>query len=678
MRILILLSLCAVTIASAAPRLVFMEEATNASCAPCAAQNPYMQGFLEQYPGEIICIRYHSNWPGPTDPMYLTDPGNNMARVRYYGVSGVPSGMIDGKMTPGTRYGSYDGFVGNVAMLDSVFRVRRAIESPCRLVVHEARQGSVVTVTMTVYAEQALSNLRLRAAAIQSAPYYANAGSNGETTFENVLRAMLPDSNGTVVTLAAGDSVTVTQSYTIASAWVAAQMFTVAWLQDDRTKNVVQAGMSVLPVSVISEQQWLATGNGAGTQTAHFALENHDLSARTLTYTLTPAFPAGWSAQFLVDGVPSGTTATMTVSAGATSSIDVSVQHPSQGAGAFTITSSDPIFAGATTVRVYRDVPALIVDGDNQIGAEEYFANAISANYRPEGVMPEGDVVLKPEMMLAFPAVVWESSKNILSSSDVAVLRSYLDAGGRLYLTGAEIAWGLADAQSPGSGGYVDPIFMGSYLHSRYVQDDIGITSSALRASVHGVAGDPIGDAIASGLTGRDILTGSTFQPDEIAVNDSRSTVIACYGTAGTAHAAAVRVIGSTFVLVYDAFGMESMTDTVMRNTYLGRILQWLRVAQPNGIFEAAALPHAIALSQAYPNPVIGSSRVMYTLSQRANARLCLIDALGREACILVDGSVDAGTHMVSMTLAAIPAGSYTLRLTAGGQTATQAVTVVR
>ena len=76
-----------------------IEEATNASCAPCAASNPIFQQFLSQNFGGAISVRYHASWPG-VDPMYSHNTTENTARITYYGITGVPNYALDG-----TKYG---------------------------------------------------------------------------------------------------------------------------------------------------------------------------------------------------------------------------------------------------------------------------------------------------------------------------------------------------------------------------------------------------------------------------------------------------------------------------------------------------------------------------------------------------------------------------------------------
>ena len=80
-------------------RIVLLEEATNASCPPCAANNPRLQSFFEDNFGGVVSVRYHASWPG-YDPMFNLNTSENSARISYYGISGVPNYLING-----TNYG---------------------------------------------------------------------------------------------------------------------------------------------------------------------------------------------------------------------------------------------------------------------------------------------------------------------------------------------------------------------------------------------------------------------------------------------------------------------------------------------------------------------------------------------------------------------------------------------
>ena len=84
-------------------RLVFVEEATNASCGPCASQNPAFDALLQANTDKVVALKYHWYFPG-YDPMYNHNQEENNSRVSYYGINGVPHALIDGTSISGSSY----------------------------------------------------------------------------------------------------------------------------------------------------------------------------------------------------------------------------------------------------------------------------------------------------------------------------------------------------------------------------------------------------------------------------------------------------------------------------------------------------------------------------------------------------------------------------------------------
>ena len=102
-------------------RLVLIEEFTNASCGPCAAQNPAFNALLGNNTTKAISIKYQTNWPG-VDPMNAQTQTDVAPRVSYYAVSGVPYSPMDGVAFTG---GSYVGAPANAtqAKINTAFAV---------------------------------------------------------------------------------------------------------------------------------------------------------------------------------------------------------------------------------------------------------------------------------------------------------------------------------------------------------------------------------------------------------------------------------------------------------------------------------------------------------------------------------------------------------------------------
>lgn len=89
-------------------RLVLVEEFTNASCPPCAAQNPTFNTLLANNTVKVVSIKYQTNWPG-VDPMNAQTQAEVGPRVTYYGVTGVPYSPIDGDVNIAAIGGYYQG-----------------------------------------------------------------------------------------------------------------------------------------------------------------------------------------------------------------------------------------------------------------------------------------------------------------------------------------------------------------------------------------------------------------------------------------------------------------------------------------------------------------------------------------------------------------------------------------
>ncbi|MDX1419633.1 MAG: T9SS type A sorting domain-containing protein, partial [Rubricoccaceae bacterium] len=78
---------------------------------------------------------------------------------------------------------------------------------------------------------------------------------------------------------------------------------------------------------------------------------------------------------------------------------------------------------------------------------------------------------------------------------------------------------------------------------------------------------------------------------------------------------------------------------------------------------EPTTVPAGLALEPAAPNPFAGRTRLAYTLGRSGPVRLSVLDLLGREVAVLVDGAQPAGRHTATLDGAGLPAGVYLVRL---------------
>lgn len=224
---------------SQATRKVLFEEGTNASCGPCAANNPILKAFLDANENNCLAIKYHASWPG-VDPMYSANPTQNTERiVNYYnmGASGVPYCNCDGVIQ--------DIWPFSIAAFTNAMNTRLGVPTPVSITVADQRiAGDSIKATVTV---QLLSNLpagtyKLRVMAIERKIVYTTPpGTNGETVFEHVFRWAYPGTAGVDAPTTTG-TYSYVYTYKRLSNWVDTSVFTTAFVQNDVNKEVINAG----------------------------------------------------------------------------------------------------------------------------------------------------------------------------------------------------------------------------------------------------------------------------------------------------------------------------------------------------------------------------------------------------------------------------------------------------
>jgi hypothetical protein len=227
-------------------RMVLMEEFTNASCGPCASQNPSFEEYISQNLTDIIPIVFHPNFPG-SDLMYNFAPAMEEGRLAYYGVNGVPTALTNGKKhTPSS--GWYDGAPGDISGLTNEVNKFVGTQSPITITPTYTITGNTMSLNVSVNSTTALSGKILRIAVVESYHYYDKAGTNGEKHFYYVVRHMLPDYNGQTINLSAEETKEFSYPVDINTSLNKQFLYVVAFVQDDATKEVLQANSSEIPI----------------------------------------------------------------------------------------------------------------------------------------------------------------------------------------------------------------------------------------------------------------------------------------------------------------------------------------------------------------------------------------------------------------------------------------------
>ena len=237
---------------SSFPRKTLVEEFTNASCPPCATQNPAFNALIYQnrLAGKVTSLHYQVVWPG-TDPMNAFNKPDVEQQVQYYGVGGVPTGVVDGIYIPDSC-SLYDGAPG--CLTQTMINRAQAEPSIFDIQIASVKNGNTGNVTVSVTAKNTFTtgNFRLMTALEEDTINYGTPpGSNGEIEFYQVLRKLLPDSDGVFLpAMTAGQTLTFNSSFNVDPTFVESQLRVIAYVQDDETRKVYQSMMSSAPYGI--------------------------------------------------------------------------------------------------------------------------------------------------------------------------------------------------------------------------------------------------------------------------------------------------------------------------------------------------------------------------------------------------------------------------------------------
>jgi thiol-disulfide isomerase/thioredoxin len=221
----------------AGDRLMIIEFFTSSTCGPCATYNPILTAFMSSHDAErISAIGYHMSWPAPgNDPMYWYNIGDNDGRRNLYGINSIPQGRFDGSIV----LSSY-----STGIFQSYYDQRINILSPVSIILSDSTFGDSVKVRAMIYCETYIANPTVNvyvSVGENHIHYTSPPGVNGETDFYTVMRKMLPNYNGTQITLFPGDKKVLEFKYKMDPIWNASEMFVMAYVQNPVTKEMYTA-----------------------------------------------------------------------------------------------------------------------------------------------------------------------------------------------------------------------------------------------------------------------------------------------------------------------------------------------------------------------------------------------------------------------------------------------------
>jgi hypothetical protein len=297
----------------------------------------------------------------------------------------------------------------------------------------------------------------------------------------------------------------------------------------------------------------------------------------------------------------------------------------------------------------------LIVDGFDRIDGAwkapyHYFGftygTAIVQNNFSFDTVPNESITDSLVNLDNYEAVFWilgdESTVDeTFSSSEQDLVKDYLENGGRLFVSGSEIAWDL-DPDGAGIATPEDEEFLHEYLRADFVSHDVS------NFTVQGSE-----NTIFSGMTfGYGQFPYSIDSVDVITPFGSNSLASLKYDETRVAGIQYEGTFGNGSIpgkLIYCAVPYETYSDQQNRTEVMHRVLNFFfdLTSIDSESDNSGNLPKVFRLLQSYPNPFNPTTTIKYELPVQSRVMLEIYNNLGQKIRTLKSELLPAGQHQV-------------------------------
>ena len=320
----------------------------------------------------------------------------------------------------------------------------------------------------------------------------------------------------------------------------------------------------------------------------------------------------------------------------------------------------------------------LIVDGFERLngswqGPGSTFADRYGAALKNAGVtfstMKNSQTLLDTTTVQGYDGLVWflgdeGTELETFSPAEQSLVRSYLQSGKKLFVTGSEVGYDLSS-----NGSAADKMFYADYLKAVYKADNAGSTV------VQGVSGG-IYDGFNFNL-GQIYVENS---PDEIDAG-SGSTVCMRYANskaAGVQFAGQFGASSGASRMVYLSFALETAANDTAFNGMIGKTINFLE-NRPNAVVPTSnAVPVQFALEQNYPNPFNPETTLRFSIPESRQVSIEIFNTLGSQVASPLSRQMMPGTYSIRWNAAKMASGVYFAVLKAGDFRAIQKMLLVR
>lgn len=243
-----------------------------------------------------------------------------------------------------------------------------------------------------------------------------------------------------------------------------------------------------------------------------------------------------------------------------------------------------------------------------------------------------------------------KNKDTLFENSFIDSLKMFLDNGGKLFLSGQNIAEYFYTTNLD---------FLNNYLGINYLRN-----ASIFANKIYGKAGD---------IFGKDIpnlrINGSEGAANETSVDivESTSNFNVSFGfkTDGTDATGGWRSYPSGAKLFYLGFGFESINDSlssVKRNDLFSKVYNWF-MGQTSVPFEEDISIKNFELYQNYPNPFNAMTKISFYIPEKSKVALKIYNLIGEYIGTLINDELERGHFTINFDANKLSSGVYFYKL---------------
>lgn len=314
---------------------------------------------------------------------------------------------------------------------------------------------------------------------------------------------------------------------------------------------------------------------------------------------------------------------------------------------------------------------ALIVDGYDRISSDKgwklsyhdiakYYANSLDSTWGyttcDNQAVIDGDILMSDHDCVLWFCGDESVSNETFSYGEQNKVKTYLESGGKLFVSGSEIGYDLFE-----KGTVTDRAFYNNYLKTKYLGDD----SNDL--GVYGVT-DTRFEGIAFAFGGSSAVYEEDY-PDLIySINGSKLILLySKYSRAGVAYIGPFGTSTDTGKVVSLGFPFETIENPAKRIILMEQIIQLFETDFEVGIEDIfCVIPDVFELEPAYPNPFNPGTTLKFTLPYSDNINLSIYDICGKCVDVLIDERYEAGKYSYTWNASNLSSGVYFCQLNFG------------